>query len=539
MPFKYIRKRDNFGKTEPANMREAVKCVLEGESERKVAQRLKIPRSTLQRYVAKGRAHGADVVRMSPNYANAKIFTENQEKDLVRYIQTASRMHHGLTTDASRELAYQFAKKNQLKTPDKWDDNKTAGIEWLRGFLQRHQELSIRSPEATSIGRATSFNRETVNKFYVNLETVMDRYKFPSNRIYNIDETGLMTVHKPPKVIASKGEKQVGQITSGERGQLVTLVGAINAVGNSIPPLLIFPRVNFRNHMLNGAPPGTIGAANPSGWINAELFESWLDHFITHSQSTKDSPTLLIMDNHTSHISVAVIDKAKANGVVLLTFPPHTSHKLQPLDRTVYGPLKKYFHEACNDWMLSNHGKLITIYEMAQCLGKSFPRAFKPENIVSGFRATGISPYDRNVFSDNEFLSSYVTDRPQVPVAEDNDGEQEPPAEQHPLAGEQQPTTQHPLAGEQQSVGLHPLAGEQQPTTQQPPAGEQQPVGLHPSVEHLPLDAHQSPVGQNMQQACCNSSTDQQNENRYWSPEDLRPYPKAGPRKATKRKTSK
>ena len=90
-------------------------------------------------------------------------------------------------------------------------------------------------------------------------------------------------------------------------------MGAINAVGKSIPPLLIFPRVKFRNHMLNGAPPGTTGAANPSGWINAEL----------------------IMDNHTSHISVAVIDKAKGNEVILLTFPLHTSHKLQPLDRTV------------------------------------------------------------------------------------------------------------------------------------------------------------------------------------------------------------
>ena len=63
MPFKYIRKRDNFGKTEPVNMREAVKCVLEGERERKVAQRLKIPRSTLQRYVAKGRC-SKDVAKL-------------------------------------------------------------------------------------------------------------------------------------------------------------------------------------------------------------------------------------------------------------------------------------------------------------------------------------------------------------------------------------------------------------------------------------------------------------------------------------------
>ena len=208
MPFEYKRKRENFGNTESASMREAVYCVLNGESARHVAKRLGVPRSTLQRYVAKMRTHGAEGTRMSPNYANAKIFTENQENDLVRYLQTASKMHHGLTTNASRELAYQFAKRNHIKTPQTWDKNNIAGCDWLRGFLKRHQQLSIRSPEATSIGRATSFNRENVNKFYGNLETVMEKYKFQPNSIYNIDETGLMTVHKPPKVIASKGEKQ-------------------------------------------------------------------------------------------------------------------------------------------------------------------------------------------------------------------------------------------------------------------------------------------------------------------------------------------
>ena len=390
-------------------------------------------------------------------------------------------MHHGLTTNASRELAYQFAKRNHIKTPQTWDKNNIAGCDWQRGFLKRHQQLSIRSPEATSIGRATSFNRENVNKFYGNLETVMEKYKFQPNSIYNIDETGLMTVHKPPKVIASKGEKQVGQITSGERGQLITMCGAINAVGNSIPPLLIFPRVNFRSHKLNGAPPGTIGAANLSGWMDAEIFESWLDHFIKHSHSTKDNPTLLIMDNHVSHVSLAVIDKAKENGVVLLTFPPHTSHKLQPLDRTVYGPLKKYLHTACNDWMLSNPGKLITIYEVAQSLGKSYPRALKPENILAGFRVTGISPYDRNVFGDDEFLSSYVTDREQAAGAEDTDRDKEQHAEQHTPSGEQPPAQQQPSSGEQQPAQQHPSSGEQQPAQQQPSSGEQQPAQQQPS----------------------------------------------------------
>ena len=53
---------------------------------------------------------------------------------------------------------------------------------------------------------------------------------------------------------------------------------------------------------------------------------------------------LIIFDNHESHISIDSINLAKGNGIVLLIFPPHTSHKLQPLDRTVYGPFKKYYY---------------------------------------------------------------------------------------------------------------------------------------------------------------------------------------------------
>ena len=46
----------------------------------------------------------------------------------------------------------------------------------------------------------------------------MDRYKFTPNGIWNVDETGVSTVQKPNKIVASKVEKQVGSITSSERG---------------------------------------------------------------------------------------------------------------------------------------------------------------------------------------------------------------------------------------------------------------------------------------------------------------------------------
>ena len=52
----------------------------------------------------------------------------------------------------------------------------------------------------------------------------MERHNLRPNNIYNVDETGVTTVQgKPSKVIALKGHKQVGNVTSAERGQLVTV----------------------------------------------------------------------------------------------------------------------------------------------------------------------------------------------------------------------------------------------------------------------------------------------------------------------------
>jgi hypothetical protein len=46
-------------------------------------------------------------------------------------------------------------------------------------------------------------------------------------------------------------------------------------------------------------------------------------------------PVFLHLDNSQSHLSVKVLDLVKEIFIVLLSFPPHTSHKLQPLDRSV------------------------------------------------------------------------------------------------------------------------------------------------------------------------------------------------------------
>ena len=211
--------------------------------------------------------------------------------------------------------------------------------------------------------------------------------------------------------MAKKGVKQIGRISSAERGVSVTMCCCINAIGNALPPVYIFPRVHFKNYMLKDATAGSLGLAYPSWWMTGDLFAETLGHFIKFIKISKSNPGLLLMDNHISHLSIEAIDMAKENGLCLLTFPPHFSHKLQPLDIGVYGPFKRYYSSFCDSWMTSNPGKPLSIYEVAELSGHAFHKAFTIENITS-FRSSGIHPFNPDDFHNDAFLPALVTDIP-------------------------------------------------------------------------------------------------------------------------------
>ena len=94
-----------------------------------------------------------------------------------------------------------------------------------------------------------------------------------------MNETGISVVHKPAKIIATKGARQVSKVTSGVRGKNVTVVCAMNAAGIYLPPMIIFTRKRMVESLMNGAPPQSVGFASPSGWMDADLFVKWLNHF--------------------------------------------------------------------------------------------------------------------------------------------------------------------------------------------------------------------------------------------------------------------
>ncbi|XP_068990461.1 uncharacterized protein [Neodiprion pinetum] len=389
----YKRKTER-GTTSLELMQKAAETVIkEGCKVKTVAKEFQICHMTLSRFVRKLKAGEKATVGYKPVRL---VFDEQQEKSLSDYLLKCSSIFFGLQPQEVRKLAYECALKFDVKNiPSTWHKNGMSGPDWLSAFSKRNPKLSIRAPEATSLSRATSFNKTNIDNFFHKLGDTVLKYNLPPSRIWNLDKTGVTTVQNPKKIIAQKGIKQVGAVVSAERGTLVTVEMAVSASGNTIPPMFVFPRLKFKDIFIRDGPPESIGAGNSSGWMTATEFMIYMDHFVKHVKPTLSEPVLLLLDNHCSHIDINVVEKAKANGVIMLSFPPHCTHRLQPLDVGVYGPFKSYCATAQDNWMRNNP-------------------AATPNNIVNAFKKTGICPLNKNIFKDEDFAQCYVTDRPLI-----------------------------------------------------------------------------------------------------------------------------
>lgn len=302
MPRQYKRISNKASWTEE-NLNAALNAIAKGGSIRQVSLRFSIAKSTLQDRLKNKNTTRAVLGRKA-------VFSVEQEKELVAEIINLSKIFYGLSSNEIKQCAFTYAEKNNIKNPFV-KENKAAGRDWFERFLKRNPEISIRKPQPTSINRLTAFNREEISLFFSKLDSVMERYKLSSARIFNADETGVTNVQTSGKILAQKGQRRVGFITSAERGRTTTVMCSFGASGIYVPPFFIFARQRMDPQLKRNGPPGAAYACSSNGWINETLFIDWLSHFQHNVKSSKDDPVLLIVDNHVSHCTLKATSVAR------------------------------------------------------------------------------------------------------------------------------------------------------------------------------------------------------------------------------------
>jgi hypothetical protein len=309
-----------------------------------------------------------------------------QELELVRYIQ-------GLTERAlppTREMIQNFA--SSVSGFDHSDP-------WVSRFLSQNKD-NLTSQWTTGMDR----NRHQADSEYSHrlyfelLHRKIRKYNVDARHIYNMDEKGfLVGITSRSKRVFSKQLWQQKKVTAalqdGNR-EWITILACICADGTALDPSIIYQgKGALCSRWLQDVEPGNLHsfyATSPTGWKNNELGLAWLKQVFDRCTKSKArlSYRLLIVDGHGSHVCKDFMNYCDANKILLMIFPPHSTHTLQPLDVVMFLPLLKAYLAELSRHLHRSQG-LIAVKkgDFLPLFEPSWMASFMFKNILKAFEA--------------------------------------------------------------------------------------------------------------------------------------------------------
>ena len=231
MPKNYIRKR--APKYSRENLEKALQTIRNGnESIRKVAERFKIPRTTLQDHLNNVWMTRVQVIGRESHIGagRPKEINEEMEKYLVHGIQYLGSIGWPLEVgDISKviKLFLDNARKNK-----RFKDN-LPGKDWVRSFLKRHKsEISKRKLEYVTTARVKGLTSQVLTSFFALVENFLGELEMEldGSKFFYLDETGLSLDPKMNNCLFKKGSDAMC-ITSSEGKSMYTVLFCGNACG--------------------------------------------------------------------------------------------------------------------------------------------------------------------------------------------------------------------------------------------------------------------------------------------------------------------
>jgi hypothetical protein len=140
----------------------------------------------------------------------------------------------------------------------------------------------------------------------------------------------------------------------------------------------------------------------PSKWLDSDRctrIYQLVDRFVHFVKPSADDPVLLIVDGYYSHTNnLDVVDKAREHSVAIVSFPPHSTHKMYPLDVGFLKPLETYYAQEIETWLGNNPGRVVTPFVVCKLFGPAYRTAAIMEASVNTFIKTGLYPCNRHKF---------------------------------------------------------------------------------------------------------------------------------------------
>ena len=368
----------DYGEAEIAG---ALSDVANGVSVKKAALEWGIPRSTLR-----DRLNGAQTHQEAA--ASYQRLPPGQEASLAKWVLAQADLGLAPTHRQVREFASRILAVNK--------DPKPLGKHWLDGFLRRYPALKVQRSVLIDSTRVNGATTEIIRPWFRHLALPDVSNIKPANR-WNMDEAGVVQGLGENGLVLGHAAKRSILKKKPESRAWISFIECISADGRSLPPLVIFQGKSVQQQWfptnLNNFE-GWKFTATDKGWTDDDTALEWLKEVFLPLTKPADAEErrLLVVDGHGSHTTTDFMWNCYINNVHILFLPPHSSHVLQPLDLSVFSPLKRAYKKRLGDVAEWNDSTAVGKRNFVLCFQKARVDALVAKNIKAGWLATGLWP---------------------------------------------------------------------------------------------------------------------------------------------------
>jgi hypothetical protein len=274
------------------------------------------------------------------------------------------------------------------------------------GYALAHQlKLKVEAPELLESKRFEYGTTALIGRWFAQMANEVLGMTDPA-LIFNFDETMLHSVSRG-KVIVSGDKKAFRR--KAPAGPHITLGLCVSPTGIRSPPLIILPAKESIATFRYFESINLVQISNTeSGWMTSEVFTQWASGFCSwpnfHRQTLPEhirgQTALLYLDNCRSHCSLEALHILRENNVKVITFPPHVTHILQPIDVSCVRAFKaqlakesKYFEKHVDKFVVTRTQADRRRVQLVLSTLSSI-EACNFRVCSNGFRKAGIFPFD-------------------------------------------------------------------------------------------------------------------------------------------------
>lgn len=366
----------------------ALLSIQEGMTIREAAEEYHIPKTTLHNRIS-GRSQ-------SPKKKGRKpVLLKSEELALAE--QLAILGDYGKAMDVEELKRYvKYYLDESGRSVSLFEDN-IPGTEWVRGFMKRHQNMLTKRMCQNISRRRAAVSVTIVQEYFEKLKKTMDGV--PAANIVNYDETNLTDDPKGKLQIFRRGCKYAERVMNTSKNS-ISIMFAITASGESLAPYVVYKGDRMQDSWMIGGPADARYNRTATGWFDSATFSDWFEsvYMLYVRALPREQPKVLIGDNLPSHINFKIVESCEKNNIRMCFLPPYSTHLLQPLDVSVFAPLKKVWNKVLSEWKMAE-GRYYSILPK-QCFPKLLLSVMEKMNLKweilakAGFKTCGIYPYD-------------------------------------------------------------------------------------------------------------------------------------------------